>query len=83
MSTSTTQGPDLLVIKQRQQATWAMGDFSVIASRVFLAAEQLCESADLQAGFARFMASRHDGSVSPAAGTSRHSGCAVQNRRLT
>ena len=38
-------------IKQRQQATWASGDFSVVASRIVYQAEQLCETADLQAGW--------------------------------
>jgi ubiquinone/menaquinone biosynthesis C-methylase UbiE len=42
---------DLAAVKQRQQATWATGDFSVIASRLLLGAENLCEAADLQAGW--------------------------------
>ena len=42
--------PDFAAIKQRQQATWASGDFSVVASRIVYQAEQLCETADLQAG---------------------------------
>src|SRR5882724_3269390 len=51
MSTSTPTTPDLDAIKQRQQATWATGDFSVVAARIALAAENLCEAADLQAGW--------------------------------
>lgn len=43
--------PDFSAIKQKQQATWATGDFSVIAARIYFAAEQLCENADLQAGW--------------------------------
>src|SRR5437762_13997943 len=43
--------PNYAVIKQRQQATWASGDFSVVASRIVYQAEQLCETADLQAGW--------------------------------
>lgn len=43
--------PDLGAIKQRQQATWASGDFSVVASRIVFPAERLCETADLQAGW--------------------------------
>ena len=43
--------PDLAAIKQRQQATWASGDFSVVAARIQYQAEQLCETADLQAGW--------------------------------
>lgn len=43
--------PDGAAIKQRQQATWASDNFSVIASRIVYQAEQLCETADLQAGW--------------------------------
>jgi SAM-dependent methyltransferase len=43
--------PDFSVAKQRQQATWASGDFSVVAGRIVYQAEQLCETADLQAGW--------------------------------
>ena len=43
--------PTLAAVKQRQQATWASGDFSVVASRIVYQAEQLCETADLQAGW--------------------------------
>jgi SAM-dependent methyltransferase len=51
LSTSgSVSGPDYAAIKQRQQATWASGDFSVVASRIVYQAEQLCETADLQAG---------------------------------
>src|SRR5690348_10010818 len=42
---------DYAALKQRQQATWASGDFSVVATRVFYQAEVLCETADLQAGW--------------------------------
>jgi len=58
MSTTSTNpvadsdtGPDFAAVKQRQQATWASGDFSVIAARIVYQAEQLCETADLQAGW--------------------------------
>ena len=44
------EGPDYGAVKQRQQATWASGDFSVVAARIVYQAEQLCETADLQAG---------------------------------
>ena len=43
--------PDLAAIKQRQQQTWASGDFAVVAARIVLVAEQLCDSADLHAGW--------------------------------
>jgi SAM-dependent methyltransferase len=48
---SSHQAPDYVAIKQRQQATWASGDFSVVAARILHQAEQLCETADLQAGW--------------------------------
>lgn len=43
--------PDLAAVKQRQQATWASGDFAVVAARIIFQAEHLCETADLQAGW--------------------------------
>jgi SAM-dependent methyltransferase len=42
--------PDLGAIKQRQQQTWASGDFAVVAARIALTAERLVDSADLHAG---------------------------------
>jgi len=41
--------PDLAAVKRRQQATWASGDFSVVATRIVLQAELLCEAVNLQA----------------------------------
>ena len=46
-STST----DLAVVKGRQQATWASGDFSAVAAVMSLVAERLVDSADLHAGW--------------------------------
>src|SRR3954463_10234788 len=43
--------PDFAAVKERQQKTWASGDFSVVASRIVLQAEHLGETADLQAGW--------------------------------
>src|SRR5262245_36158632 len=43
--------PDLAAVKKRQQATWASGDFSVVAARIVLQAELLCEAVNLQAGW--------------------------------
>ena len=45
------QNPNYTAVKHRQQATWASGDFSVVAARIVYQAEQLCETADLQAGW--------------------------------
>jgi SAM-dependent methyltransferase len=43
--------PDLEAVKQRQQQAWASGDFAVVAARIVLVAEQLCDTADLHAGW--------------------------------
>jgi ubiquinone/menaquinone biosynthesis C-methylase UbiE len=43
--------PDLAAVKQRQQQAWASGDFGMVAARIVLTAEQLCDSADLHAGW--------------------------------
>jgi SAM-dependent methyltransferase len=43
--------PDLGAIKRRQQQVWASGDFAVVAARIVLVAEQLCDTADLHAGW--------------------------------
>src|SRR6478752_5854727 len=48
---TSQKNPDFSVVKQRQQSTWASGDFSVVAARIVYQAEQLCETADLQAGW--------------------------------
>ena len=42
--------PDYAAIKTRQQATWASGDYSVIAATLPIVAEDLCEAVDLAAG---------------------------------
>lgn len=44
-------GVDLEAVKARQRAMWASGDFSVVASRIVMVAEQLCETVDVQAGW--------------------------------
>jgi ubiquinone/menaquinone biosynthesis C-methylase UbiE len=49
--TTIIETPKLSAIKQRQQQTWASGDFAVVAARIVLVAEQLCDSADLHAGW--------------------------------
>lgn len=38
-------------LKERQRATWAAGDYGVVASRIVIVAEELCEAADLSAGW--------------------------------
>ena len=42
--------PDLVAIKQRQQATWASGDFAVIGVTLQIVGETLAEAADIRAG---------------------------------
>lgn len=42
--------PDYAAIKQRQQVTWASGDFSVIGVTLQIVGESLAESADIRAG---------------------------------
>lgn len=43
-------GPDLAAIKQRQQVTWASGDFAVIGVTLQIVGELLAEAADIRAG---------------------------------
>ena len=42
--------PDFAAIKQRQQATWASGDFAVIGTTLQIVGESLAEAADIRAG---------------------------------
>ncbi|NCT83288.1 MAG: methyltransferase domain-containing protein [Comamonadaceae bacterium] len=41
--------PDYAAIKQRQQATWASGDYAVVGVTLQIVGEQLAEAADLRA----------------------------------
>jgi ubiquinone/menaquinone biosynthesis C-methylase UbiE len=45
-----TPAPDFAAIKQRQQATWASGDFAVIGTTLQIVGESLAEAADVRAG---------------------------------
>jgi SAM-dependent methyltransferase len=51
MTTLDTPKPDLDAVKQRQQAAWSSGDFAVVGARIVIVAEQLCDTADLRAGW--------------------------------
>ena len=42
--------PDFAAIKQRQQATWASGDYAVVGTTLQIVGESLCEAMDLRAG---------------------------------
>ncbi|MCK9897826.1 class I SAM-dependent methyltransferase, partial [Frankia sp. AgB32] len=51
LSETTTTGPDLAAVKNKQQKTWSSGDYSVIATRIVLQSELLAEAADLRPGW--------------------------------
>jgi SAM-dependent methyltransferase len=42
---------DLAALKDRQQRTWAAGDYSVVGATLQIMGEQLCESAELRPGW--------------------------------
>ena len=42
--------PDFAAIKQRQQVTWASGDYAVVGTTLQIIGEELCEAVDLMAG---------------------------------
>jgi SAM-dependent methyltransferase len=65
---------DLAAVKQRQQQTWASGDYSAVAARIVLVAEQLCDTADLHAGWRVLDVATGSGNAAIAA--ARH-GCDV------
>lgn len=48
--TSTPAAPDYAAIKQRQQATWASGDYAVVGTTLQIVGERLCDAIDLRAG---------------------------------
>jgi len=48
-TTATPAAPDYAAIKQRQQATWATGDYAVIGTTLQIVGERLCEAIDLRA----------------------------------
>jgi ubiquinone/menaquinone biosynthesis C-methylase UbiE len=45
-----TPAPDFAAIKQRQQATWASGDYGVIGTTLQIVGETLAEAVDVRAG---------------------------------
>src|SRR5207302_2639506 len=50
LKTATTTEPNYTAIKQRQQATWAAGDYAMIGTTLQIVGERLCEAVDLRAG---------------------------------
>ena len=49
-ATPVSPAPDYAAIKQRQQTTWASGDFAVIGTTLQIVGESLAEAADIRAG---------------------------------
>lgn len=47
MAIAMPGAPDLAAIKQRQQATWASGDYHMIGTQIVVSAEQLFETLDV------------------------------------
>jgi ubiquinone/menaquinone biosynthesis C-methylase UbiE len=47
---TAAQAPDYAAIKQKQQATWASGDYAVVGTTLQIVGEELCEAVDLRAG---------------------------------
>jgi ubiquinone/menaquinone biosynthesis C-methylase UbiE len=50
MATTIDIAVDLALVKERQQATWASGDYSAVAALIVPVAERLVDLADLRAG---------------------------------
>ena len=74
MTETVEPATDLGAVKQRQQQTWASGDYSAVAARIVLVAEQLCDTADLRAGWRVLDVATGSGNAAIAA--ARH-GCDV------
>lgn len=48
--TATPAAPDFTAIKQKQQATWAAGDYAIVGTTLQIVGERVCEAVDLRAG---------------------------------
>ena len=59
--------PDYAAIKQRQQATWASGDYATIGTTLQIVGEMLAEAADVRAGEAVLDVAAGNGNASLAA----------------
>lgn len=62
-----TVTPDFTAIKQRQQATWASGDYATIGTTLQIVGETLAEAADVRAGQAVLDVAAGNGNASLAA----------------
>ncbi|MGE8941939.1 class I SAM-dependent methyltransferase [Leptospira interrogans] len=47
---TTATAIDFAAIKQRQQSTWATGDYSIVGTTLQIVGERLCDAVDLQSG---------------------------------
>jgi SAM-dependent methyltransferase len=75
MTTTIDTPPiDLEVLKARQQKTWASGNFGAVAAKIVNVSEQLCDAADLHAGWRVLDVATGNGNAAIAA--ARH-GCDV------
>jgi SAM-dependent methyltransferase len=74
MATTNETAPDLVFVKQRQQQTWASGDYAAVAARIQLIAERLVDAADLAAGSSVLDLATGSGNAALAAA---RSGCVV------
>jgi SAM-dependent methyltransferase len=63
----TTTAPDLVAIKEKQQATWASGDYAVIGTTLQIVGETLCEALDVRAGWRVLDVAAGNGNASLAA----------------
>jgi ubiquinone/menaquinone biosynthesis C-methylase UbiE len=71
-NTATLQPtPDYSAIKQRQQATWASGNYAVVGTTLQIVGETLCEALDLCAGETVIDVAAGNGNVSLAAARRR------------
>jgi SAM-dependent methyltransferase len=50
LSRPSAGAPDYAAIKERQQTTWAAGDYAIIGTTLQIVGEHLCESIDIKAG---------------------------------
>ena len=65
--TDTLRLEDLDELKQRQQATWASGDYAVIGTKLQIVGESLCEAVDVCAGWRVLDVAAGNGNASLAA----------------
>ncbi len=63
----TSPGPDFTAIRQRQQATWASGDYAAVGTTLQIVGETLAEAADIRAGQAVLDVAAGNGNASLAA----------------